>query len=203
MSLSQNLRNMKILSSLFNPVYGYVRAAIAVLLGSIFLIWPEISVNSIVQFIGVALIIIGIVPLIGQFKKKPMTFLSANGVFDILLGIVLLIMPGVFVSLIMIIVGLFFVTFGIGQLSNLIGASRYGKIAWHFFLLPGMITIFGILLLFNPFTASTTILMVIGAALVVYGISEVISTIKVRKYMKNSGLYEPEVVDAKYEDVKD
>lgn len=194
---------MKILDSLFNPVYGYVRAAIAILLGAIFIIWPDISLNYIVQFIGVALIIIGLIPLISSMKDKQAAFLSANGVFDIILGIVLLVMPSFFVSIIMLVVGLFFITFGIGQLTNLVSANKYSKVVLRYYILPILLTLFGIILIFNPFKSVTTFLMIIGIALVVYGVSEVISTYKVRKAMKNSGLFEPKVVDADYEEVKE
>ena len=193
---------MKILDSLFNPVYGYIRAVVAILLGAIFVIWPDISVNYIVQFIGASLVIIGLIPLISSMRNKQAVFLSANGVFDVLLGIVLLAMPSFFVSLIMLVIGLFFITFGIGQLTNLFNAKKYSSVAWRYYVLPSLLTIFGIILIFKPFKGVTTLLMVIGIALVVYGVSEIISTYKVRKAMKNSGLFEPDVIDAKYEEVK-
>ena len=194
---------MKVFNNLFNPIYGYVRSIIAILLGAALIIWPEVSLSTIVQIIGIALIVIGIVPLLGLAKKQQMTFLSATGVFDVLLGLVLLVSPKFFVSLIMIVVGLFFITFGVGQLSNLFNAQKYSKVAWRFYVLPICLTIFGIVLLFNPFSSTATLLMLVGIALVVYGVSEVISTFKVRKAMKNSGLYEKDVVDATYEEVKD
>jgi len=194
---------MKIISNLFNPVYGYVRSIIAVLFGAALVIWPEVSLTTIVQVIGIALIVVGIIPLLGLAKNQKFYFLSATGVFDILLGIVLLVSPKFFVSLIMIVVGIFFITFGVGQLTNLYNAKKYSTVSWRFYVLPVCLTLFGIILLFNPFSSTATILMMVGIALMVYGISEIISTVKVRKAMKNSGLYEQDVEDATYEEVKD
>ena len=71
--------------------------------------------------------------------------------------------------------------FGIFQIVALSSANRIVKLGWFSFLMPVVVTVIGLFLLFNPVFAKAWISILAGAALVVYGASELLSSWKMKK----------------------
>ncbi|MDD2595948.1 MAG: DUF308 domain-containing protein [Bacteroidales bacterium] len=202
---------MKIVNGLFNPTYGYARAFAGVALGVLLIIRPEVAAKTVVQIIGCFLIAIGAISFVLSFKKDKknekdqprVDVLSVNGIFDLIFGLILLLIPNVFVAFLMFGLGLMLFVFGVGQIVNLISAKKFLTVSWAMFVLPVLTTVCGIALIFKPFESTKTLFIVFGVALVVYGVSELISTIKLRKVIKLKQSYEYRVEDSDYEEVKD
>lgn len=197
-------------NTLFNPTYGYVRSIAGILLGAALIVWPEVAPKTIVQIIGCFLIVVGIISFVLSLKKNKaakddkvgVDLLSINGIFDMVFGAILLIIPNVFVTFLMIVLGLMLFVFGVGEIIGLISARKVSLVPWWMFVLPVIVLIGGVVIMFNPFQSAVTLFIFFGVSLVVYGISELISTIKLRKVIKYKQSFEYRVEDAPYEEVK-
>lgn len=102
----------------------------------------------------------------------------------------------------MIVLGLMLFVFGVGEIISLISARKVSLVPWWMFVLPVIVLIGGVVIMFNPFQSAVTLFIFFGVSLVVYGISELISTIKLRKVIKYKQSFEYRVEDAPYEEVK-
>ena len=72
-------------SKFFGSSYGYVRAAIALLLGLFLVIFPDVAIKSIIQIIGGFAIASGIVSLVSYLRlndeeKKSATAIIINAI---------------------------------------------------------------------------------------------------------------------------
>ena len=83
---------------------GIIRSVIAVLLGIVFLIAPDLLPNTLVIILGATVLFVGIVSFLTIFTKdggKPAGINYFNLVLSLIVGIVLLIFPDFFVALLM------------------------------------------------------------------------------------------------------
>lgn len=204
---------MKFKNGLFNPTYGYIRAIAGIVLGIVLIVWPSGTLDALVRVIGCFLICLGIFSWIGSAKKEKnaaeaktegsnFKIMQINGIFDIVLGLILAIIPGVFVSFLTIVFGILLLLFGISQLSSLFAARKSTQIKWTLFVMPALVTICGAVLIFMPKDFTNAIVIITGAAILLYGISELISTLKLRKVAKFENLGDTKVEDVEYEEVK-
>ena len=100
---------------------------------------------------------------------------------DIFLGILLFLFPGFFAGLLVYLIAFVLIGFGLFQIVALGSASgvfRMGAIA---FILPVVVIILGMLLIVRPSFIGETIGVIAGVALMIYGISELLSSWKMKK----------------------
>ena len=107
---------MKTANVFFDRSYGYARAIIALAGGLILVIWPEAVKNSIMIILGALILAVGLVSLImsytGKWKKEKVPLLLLNSIVDIAFGLVLIIFPDFFMSVIFFVFGLILLIFG-------------------------------------------------------------------------------------------
>ena len=190
---------MPIFQRIFSPAYGYARSVTCILIGAVLAIWPDMAAKTLVVVLGIALMIIGGVSIAISYKQSESVFgniMSFNGLFSILFGLLLVLFTEFFISLIMYIFGLLFILSGISELSGLISAGKYSKISVAYYILPVLVTVCGFILLFKPFQVERTIFIFTGLALIVYGLSELFATLKVKKVYQSQ-----QIEDAEYEEV--
>lgn len=195
---------MKLLFSLFNPAYGFVRALVGLMLGLAMVVWPGTAAVTVVKLIGAVLIIIGAVSVAMSFKDSEghPGLLSFNGFFDIVFGICLVVFASFFVKLIMYLFGLVMLIFGVGQIVNLSSVRKIVSVGVGYYVLPVLISICGLVLISNPFKAQEMLFMVFGAGLIVYSVSEIISTLILRKAYKVQKQHNDNLVeDVAYEEI--
>ena len=171
--------------------YFILRAIVAALLGVILIFCPENAIFYIVMTIGILFIIPALISLIRYFTYKrenrpAMPFLIA-GVGCLLFGVVLVSMPNFFVSVLMILLGIILLLGSIEQFYTLIRAAKITKVPAYFYIVPSLILLAGVLVLFNPFATAKTLLILIGATCLIYGIMEFVFWVKFyRNYNKNT-----------------
>ena len=113
---------------------------------------------------------------------KPMFPIA--GIGSILLGLLLALMPTVFVSFLMYVLGAVLVLGALNQLFVLIRAARLLHISWLFYIFPTIVLLTGLYVLLKPMESATLPLIIIGWCLIVYGVVECINTIKVYAAMR-------------------
>lgn len=154
-------------------------------IGIMMVIRPETAFATVVKIIAMFLLASGLVSLIVGLKDKvnnTLPIMAFNAAITVGLGIILFIFPGFIAKFIIYLIGFALLAFGAMQLITLFSAKRTVGVAIAAFVLPSIVALVGFFMLFNPF-AESVMSMIAGAALIVYGASELISSWNMKKAM--------------------
>lgn len=192
-------------------VNGPLRALIALVIGVLMVISPEKALTTVVKVIAAFLLASGLVSLFVGLRDKEkgaLPLMSFNALVDVLLGLVLFLFPGFIAKFMIYLIGFVLLAFGVVQIAALFGARRIIGLGLGAFLLPTLVTLVGGFILFNPF-AESVMVMIAGAALIVYGASEFLSSWRVKKAIDEYEIHQapvseqPAVNESGLDDVKD
>lgn len=167
-----------------NRFTGPFRALIALAAGVVMIVYKEQAMDLVVRIIAAFLLASGFVSLaVGLRKKndsssKLMTF---NAVVDVLIAALLFLFSGAVADLIIYLIGFVVLGFGIFQLIALISANRVSKVGIFALVMPVLVIGAGAFLLFNPEFIKSSVSLVAGIALLIYGASELLSSWKMKK----------------------
>lgn len=167
-----------------NRFTGPFRALIALAAGVVMIVYKEQAMDLVVRIIAAFLLASGFVSLaVGLRKKndsssKLMTF---NAVVDVLIAALLFLFSGAVANLIIYLIGFVVLGFGIFQLIALISANRVSKVGIFALVMPVLVIGAGAFLLFNPEFIKSSVSLVAGIALLIYGASELLSSWKMKK----------------------
>lgn len=167
-----------------NRLNGPVRAVVAIAVGIVMMVYNEQAMNIVVKIIAALVFASGIVSLaVGLRKKNDSTskLMNFNAVVDIVIAVLLFIFNGFVANLIIYLIGIVLVGFGLFQIFALLSANRVAKVGIWSFLMPVLVTGAGVFLLFTPEFAKSSISLIAGISLLLYGVSEFISSWKMRK----------------------
>ena len=107
------------------------------------------------------------------------------GIGSILLGLILAVMPGAFVTSLMYVLGALIILGAVNQFMALIGARRMFHVPVWFWICPSVILIVGLFVLIKPMETAALPLLIIGWCLLFYGVTECINAVKIYKETKN------------------
>ena len=167
-----------------NRFTGPFRALIALATGVVMIVYKEQAMDLVVRIIAAFLLASGFVSLaVGLRKKndsssKLMTF---NAVVDVLIAALLFLFSGAVANLIIYLIGFVVLGFGIFQLIALISVNRVSKVGIFALVMPVLVIGAGAFLLFNPEFIKSSVSLVAGIALLIYGASELLSSWKMKK----------------------
>lgn len=167
-----------------NKFTGPLRALTAIAIGVVMVISRTNALELAVQIIAAFLFASGIVSLIVGYRQRKngtMGLMGFNGVVDIVLGLLLFLFPGFVAGLLIYLIAFVLICFGFFQLLGLGSASRVVKLGLWSYVLPFLVLAAGIFLMTKPAFLGEAIGVVAGAALIVYGVSELFSSWKMRK----------------------
>lgn len=189
---------MNLIYSMTNRRTSLIRGINMLLLGVALLIYPTAMLNVIVKVIAAFLIAIGSVTLyanlkahieeqqeMGPERKRQRdilrTFASLNVALYLFFGVLIFLFPGFFVSILVFLFGAILLFLGLSQLVNLFISNRHAALPAYLYIVPVIITICGVILFFQPFTAKDVLTMFFGGCLVVGGVEELIAAWILRK----------------------
>lgn len=163
-----------------------LRCLFAIALGLVLILWPEVAVTYLVITIGICFIIPGIFSLLNYFTRnkvegEPSPMFPIDGAGSILFGVLLVVIPQFFVSILMYVLGALLVIAGAQQIFSLVSARKWSVVPYGFYIIPALILITGIMILAYPFEAAANTFVIFGVACLVYGISELINGYKFRQ----------------------
>ncbi|MBQ5943776.1 MAG: DUF308 domain-containing protein [Bacteroidales bacterium] len=162
-----------------------LRACAAIGIGLVMILATDATV-TVVKIVAAFLMVVGVVSLVvGLIDRKTgsLPLLGTNAVVDLVLGVLLFLYPTQVAGFIVYAIGAVLIIFGILQLIVLIGALSLIGGGFLTLVLSICAIIGGIILVFNPFTMKVMSILA-GAALIVYGVQELMSAWKVRKAVK-------------------
>ncbi len=174
---------LKKFNQIINEAIGI--SIIFLLLGIIFLIYPNISITVIAYLIAFILIGSGIY-LIGLEITNSTIFFPMdtffNGIISVILGTIILIYPNIFQIIIPIMLGTYFIIDSIFKLKIVTFLRRIDNTSWIFTLLLTILSIIcGIILIINPIDSSIAIALFAGITLIVYSITGIVDMILFKK----------------------
>ena len=169
-----------------NKLNGPLRALIAIAIGVVMVVYSEDAMNIVVKIIAALIFASGIVSLAVGLKKKDDStskLMNFNAIVDIVIAALLFMFNGFVAKLIIYLIGFVLLGFGIFQIIALVSANRVLKVGTWSFVMPSLVAISGGFLLFNPF-ALNVMTIIAGSALLVYGVSELMSSWKMKKVIE-------------------
>jgi uncharacterized membrane protein HdeD (DUF308 family) len=189
------------------------RDVLALVLGLLLVIWPDVALKYIIMVIGAMFLLIGLIAFFVSRKNhedRRRSLVPFSGIGSMAFGLLLLSFPSFFTTIFMFILGVLLLFAAVGQLITLATIRRFGTVSSWSYLYAVLILIAGIVVLFNPFTSAETVLMLFGCTAIFYGVTDLFNQYNVRKIRKIKEEQEnihhlgqlEEVEDADYEEVK-
>lgn len=173
----------------------------AFIIGLIMVVAPGISLQTIGVVAGIYIIIHGIV-LIALALAANMAYVPfygvMSGLLSIILGIILLAMPSILSTVFAIALGIWIILSSINIISIAI-TTRKEYSNWGLLLLLGIIDLIcGVIILFNPFASSISIVVLGGIVIMVHSIINIVDMIVIKKNVKDI----TKAVEASFKGVK-
>lgn len=168
-----------------SKVSSLLRALSTIAIGLVMIVSNNATVSA-VRIIATLLFAAGLISFIyGYLNRKSgiLSLMSVNAVVDIVIGLVLFFFPGAIANFIVVLIGLLLLGLGIIQLLALASVMSLLGSGFMSLILSIATIIGGIVLIFNPFTMKVAGIIA-GAALVVYGVQELISAWRMDKAKK-------------------
>lgn len=170
--------------------FSVLSSLLLCLCGVILFIWPNTSMNAICTLLGVLMLIFGVSRLTGYFFNVSyhlaFQFDLALGLFALLFGILLLAHPGVILSIVWLLVGVYELVEGVFKMQTAMDAKHYRLSGWGLLLASAVIcVIFGIFLTFNPTKGGALFVQVMGVSLLFVGIENIIFTFYAAKRIQD------------------
>lgn len=168
---------------------------ISIIIGLLFIIYPDISIKTIGIIIAIYMIIHGIILCIFNFQTRDIFYQIDSlfgGIISIILGIVIILKPTHLTSLLTIILGVYILASSITNIRLSIDLKDE-DIPWILMLIIGIIDLLaGLVIIINPFEASISLTIFIGIMLIVHAICNItdiftlkINIRKIKKYLEN------------------
>ncbi len=167
-----------------NKFSGLLRALTAIAVGVVMVASKTNALELAVQIIAAFLLASGLVSLLVGYKNRQngtMGLMGFNGGVDIVLGIILFLFPGFVAGFMIFIIGIVLLGFGLFQLIALVSANRVMKVGGESFILPAVVFLAGFFLVMRPSFVGEAMGVIAGAALIIYGVSELLSSWKMKK----------------------
>ena len=161
-------------------------SGILILLGLLLFIKSDDTIVAISYLVGGAIIILGILAFINFFKKKNSDFVSSfdiiYGMITVVFGIFILSNPKMVATIIPFIIGGWVLIKSSFKIAYAIELKNVENVIWKNVLVTSIISaLVGVIMIFNPFKTSVVVFKIIGAAIIVYAILDIISTIQLKK----------------------
>lgn len=180
------------------------RAICAIVVGALLIKYPDEGVTWLTVAIGVLFLLSGIIALMAYLNAKKHAseytitdqegrIISGTqptfpivGAGSIILGLTLALTPGVFIHGLMYILGAIMILGGLNQLMALISARRLGHISFSYWIAPSLVLITGLFVVFKPMDSAEIPLLILGWCSLLYGVTEIINSFKIRSIRKEA-----------------
>ena len=179
---------------------GIARAVIALILGAV-MFFTGNSITIIVQIMAAFILASGLMSMIIGFKKEDANqrpLIMTNSGLNIIIAVLMFMFAENLGGLFVAIIGIILILFGLFQLIVLFSAKRVAPVGGVSFVMPAVVLACGLLLLLKPKFVDDVLGYIVGASLIVYGVSEILSTVKMAKMMKDA---DGGISDVDFEDI--
>ena len=174
-------------------------ALVTIILGVVLVVWPDRSVSMICAILGGALLLCGLLYVIGWFagkrRQSKSVFMIIPGVILAGLGVWLMTSSSTVIALIQYVFGAVVLFHGILDLQAALALLTQRMNKWCIDLLLALLTLgLGLLILANPFGTFAALVVLIGIALIYDGASDLWLIGRLSRSLRNAQLPPEEVV---------
>lgn len=187
---------MKILQS------SIFRALCAIIVGGMLIKNPDSTVKGITIAIGVLFLISGVISCVAYFNARMHS--AENEVYDaegkllvggrptfpivglgsVILGFILALMPGAFVTSLMYVLSAILLLGALNQYLVLLQARKMANLPVWYWVCPTLILLTGTFVMVKPMETAGLPLLIIGWCLMFYGVSECVNAFKMHQWRK-------------------
>ena len=172
--------------------------------GALFIALPDISITMIGISMGIAMIVFGIVKLVGYFSRDlfrlAFQFDLEFGILLLVLGLIVLIRPDDLMTFICIALGISILTDGLFKVQIALDSKRFGIKSWWVILALAVVAgTIGVFLIFRSAKSAQFLTVLLGVSILAEGILNlytVISTVLIIKHQQ------PDVIEIEYSETK-
>ncbi len=153
-------------------------SAVIALLGIIVLSNPQAAAMSICALVGWFLVIGGGLTLFAYFTLENSRYVLIMSLIQLLPGLYIVIRPDVLVSFVSVLLGIVLLVYGLACIRESFANKRFGYRHWWLGMLVGILTVFlALFVIVNPFATGSAVMMFAGVAMLIHGISNIITII--------------------------
>ena len=165
-----------------------ITGLLTIIIGIMICANPSGAIISIIRFIGWILIIAAGVSAISEFMQKTTTYRTYStmtfALISLVFGIVLAIRPASFVNFVGTVVALILFVHGINAIVSALNSRKYGYNQWKIACLSGVIfAVVAFIILINPFSSASALMLFIGIVLIGDGISNIAMAFSIGRTM--------------------
>lgn len=169
------------------PWSGIIRSAASLGLGILAVVFPGDVIPLLVKIFAVVLGVYGCGMLVYAFAHKgdkSFGLWLSNSIIEIVVAVLVFFFAGFIAKIATVLIGVLLLASGLYQIIALISAERASRFGLWFFLLPVVEAILGATLMFASQLFTETVGVIVGIALIVSGLSELSSSLKVYRIQK-------------------
>lgn len=190
--------------AMYRYVLLIVKSVCAVLAGALLIADPQAYITLMVQIIGGVFLLAGLVPVISFWFPSAAgpirPFFPVVGAGSALLGMMLILVPGVFIRALMYVLAVLFLLGGVQQLASQLGARGVVPVRWWMVVMSLALVVLGVFVLANPMRTASVPFFLLGIGCIYYGVTELLRGIR-RAVYEHRASHRGEYVD--YEEVPD
>lgn len=185
---------------MYKPSGTLIRSVVAIAAGAMLIKWADKVTDTLIVILGIILI----VPLLSALITYAMQrgkdneaslFPVIGGAGSAVLGTLMIIMPEAFTTFLALFIGLILITAGIRQAISVHPFVRSGA-SYLYYITPVLLIIIGILTIAKFRSMAGTLWIIVGAILLVYGITEIINLVRFRSNTgKKNDVEDAEIVE--------
>lgn len=184
---------------------GYiVMSVMFCIAGALFIALPDISITMIGISMGIAMIVFGIVKLVGYFSRDlfrlAFQFDLELGILLLVLGLIVLIRPDDLMTFICIALGISILTDGLFKVQIALDSKRFGIKSWWVILALAVVAgTIGVFLIFRSAKSAQFLTVLLGVSILAEGILNlytVISTVLIINHQQ------PDAIEIEYSETK-
>lgn len=151
-----------------------VQAVLCIAFGLFLMIYPSITVQGVILLFGVALAVMGAAGLVSYFRQRSVRYRDSgtlmSAVFYVTIALIAFIFPKVIAGFFSVVLGVVLILLAIVNVVRAFGLRAFGGGIWIAVLATAVLVgIGGVLIVVNPWGASMTFVLVLGATFIVNG----------------------------------
>jgi uncharacterized membrane protein HdeD (DUF308 family) len=162
-----------------------LRGAIAILFGLAALLRPGIALEALIVLFGAFALVDGVFSIVGVFEGTrggtPRWLLLVEGVAGILASVIALVLPGLTAILLLYLIAAWAIVTGVSEIATAIRLRRQIRGEWALIVGGAFSVLFGLILaVVGPIVGLLSLIWLIGAYAVAFGILILITAFRVR-----------------------
>lgn len=172
------------------------QAVLCIAFGLFLMVYPSITIQGIIMLFGVALALLGVAGLVSYFRARGARYRDSGtlmaAVFYLIIALIAFVFPKVIAGFFSVVLGVVLILCAIVNVVRAFSLRDFGSSIWIAVLVVSVLVgVGGVLIVVNPWGASMTFVLVLGAVFIVNGAVDLFIEWYVRDSEKKNGPLAP------------